>query len=80
MASLTDFRGVATITTMRTYFSAYMLLLALIFLVSMTTLEHASHSIRRKGYAPHYNPANIARFQPEMHDVTLELVNVPSPP
>ncbi|KAG7091834.1 hypothetical protein E1B28_008239 [Marasmius oreades] len=42
---------------------------------AMTTLEHAPHSMRRKGYAPHYNPVNLARFQPEMHEPTLELVN-----
>ncbi|KAF9463724.1 cytochrome P450 [Collybia nuda] len=42
---------------------------------AMTTLEHAGHSIRRKGYAPHYTPTNVSRFQPEMHEVTLELVN-----
>ncbi|GLB34339.1 putative cytochrome P450 [Lyophyllum shimeji] len=42
---------------------------------AMTTLEHAAHSIRRKGYAPHYTLSNIAQFQPEMHEVTLELVN-----
>lgn len=45
----------------------------------MTTLEHAGHSIRRKGYAPHYTPTNVARFQPEMHELTLELVNVRLP-
>lgn len=32
--------------------------------------------MRRKGYAPHYVPANLAKFQPEMHEPTLELVNV----
>ena len=48
----------------------------LIDLVSMTTLEHAPHVTRRKGYAPHYIPQNMALFQPEMHDFTLELVNV----
>ncbi|KAK7453494.1 hypothetical protein VKT23_011771 [Stygiomarasmius scandens] len=42
---------------------------------AMTTLEHAPHSMRRKGYAPHYNPANLARFQPEMHEPTLELLS-----
>ncbi|KAG6888517.1 hypothetical protein C0995_007760 [Termitomyces sp. Mi166 len=43
---------------------------------AMTTLEHAAHSMRRKGYAPHYTPSNIAQFQPEMHEATLELVKV----
>ncbi|KAJ3980366.1 cytochrome P450 [Lentinula detonsa] len=42
---------------------------------AMTTLEHAPHSMRRKGYAPHYVPANLAKFQPEMHEPMLELVN-----
>ena len=42
----------------------------------MTTLEHLPHSIRRKGYAPHYTPSNLVKFQPEMHEVTLELVEV----
>ncbi|GAW10238.1 cytochrome p450 [Lentinula edodes] len=42
---------------------------------AMTTLEHAPHSVRRKGYAPHYVPANLAKFQPEMHEPMLELVN-----
>ncbi|KAF8886937.1 cytochrome P450 [Infundibulicybe gibba] len=42
---------------------------------AMTTLDHASHSVRRKGYAPHYTPTNVSRFQPEMHEVTLELIN-----
>jgi len=44
----------------------------------MTTLGHATHSIRRKGFALHYTPANIAHFEPEVHKVTLELVNVRS--
>lgn len=46
----------------------------------MTTLEHALHVTRRKGYAPHYTLANLALFQPEIHDFTLELlhVNIPS--
>lgn len=43
---------------------------------SMTTLGHAEHSMRRKAYAPHYTPANLARFQTEMQEATLELVNV----
>ncbi|THU97234.1 cytochrome P450 [Dendrothele bispora CBS 962.96] len=42
---------------------------------AMTTLEHTPHSMRRKGYAPHYNPGNLARFQPEMHEPTLELIS-----
>ena len=45
-------------------------------LLSITILEHALHAVRRKAYSPHYIPANIARFQPEIHEVTLELVSV----
>jgi cytochrome P450 len=43
---------------------------------SMTTLPHASHAFRKKGYAPHYTPTNLAQFQPEMQQSALELVNV----
>ena len=43
---------------------------------SMTTLPHASHVFRKKGYAPHYTPTSLAQFQPEMHQSALELVNV----
>lgn len=39
-------------------------------------MDHAGHMARRKGYAPHYIPANISLFQPEAHDYTLELVSV----
>lgn len=46
------------------------------FLTSMTTLDHAGHVTRRKGYAPHYAPVNLALFQPEAHDYTLELISV----
>lgn len=49
---------------------------ALITSASMTTLDHASHVTRRKGYAPHYTPANLALFQPEIHDIVLELIKV----
>ncbi len=42
----------------------------------MTTLEHARHVIRRRGYAPHYTPTNVARFQPEMHEYMCEVLNV----
>jgi hypothetical protein len=42
----------------------------------MTTLPHASHVFRKKGYAPHYTPTSLAQFQPEMHQSALELVNV----
>ncbi|KAJ2931049.1 hypothetical protein H1R20_g6052, partial [Candolleomyces eurysporus] len=43
-------------------------------LLTMTTLDHANHSIRRKSYMPHYTPNNIVKFQPEMQETTLELV------
>jgi hypothetical protein len=43
---------------------------------SMTTLDHATHAIVRKGYAPHYTLANLGLFQPEIHDFTLELIKV----
>ncbi|EGO02344.1 hypothetical protein SERLA73DRAFT_178240 [Serpula lacrymans var. lacrymans S7.3] len=42
---------------------------------AMTTLDHAQYAVRRKGYAPHYIPANLALFQPEARDFTLELVH-----
>lgn len=42
----------------------------------MTTLDHAHHIIRRRGYAPHYTPANVAKFQPEMHEFMCEVLNV----
>ncbi|KAF8232514.1 cytochrome P450 [Tricholoma matsutake] len=42
---------------------------------AMTSLNHATHSMHRKGYAPHYTPTNISHFEPEMHEVILELVN-----
>ncbi|KAJ3570031.1 hypothetical protein NP233_g4668 [Leucocoprinus birnbaumii] len=43
---------------------------------AMTTLDHAHHIIRRRGYAPHYTPANVAQFQPEMHESMCEVLNV----
>lgn len=42
----------------------------------MTTLPHAEHVIRKKAYAPHYVPSHLNLFQPEMHDFTLELMDV----
>ncbi|KAF8432982.1 cytochrome P450 [Boletus edulis BED1] len=42
---------------------------------AMTTLDHIGHAVRRKGYAQHYSPANLALFQPEAHDHVVELVN-----
>ncbi|KAI0940296.1 hypothetical protein AcV5_001443 [Taiwanofungus camphoratus] len=42
---------------------------------AMTTLPHAQHATRRKAYAPHYIPSNLALFQTELHDFTLKLVD-----
>lgn len=42
----------------------------------MTTLDHIGHAVRRKGYAQHYVPANLALFQVEAHEHALELVTV----
>lgn len=44
----------------------------------MTTLEHNPHLLRKRGYASHYNPANLALFQPEIHSYVNELVSVRS--
>ena len=57
-------------------FSVHMSLEAYIILRSMTTLSHASHVFRKKGYAPHYTPTSLAQFQQDMHQSALELVNV----
>lgn len=46
------------------------------FLNSMTTLPHAEHSVRKKAYSPHYTPANLALFQPELHDLVVKLSDV----
>jgi cytochrome P450 len=43
---------------------------------SMTTLDHANHSIRRKSYAPHYTQSSVSQFQPEMQEYTFDLINV----
>jgi hypothetical protein len=42
----------------------------------MTTLEHAAHATRKRGYSPHYIPSNLALFQPEIHDCTSALLQV----
>ncbi|KAF9004238.1 cytochrome P450 [Cyathus striatus] len=42
---------------------------------AMTTLDHAKHVARRKGYAVHYSPSNVVKFQSELHEVLSELVN-----
>ncbi|KAF9237757.1 cytochrome P450 [Melanogaster broomeanus] len=41
---------------------------------AMTTLDHAGHAVRRKGYAPHYTSANLALFQPEACDHVMGLI------
>ncbi|KAG9009668.1 hypothetical protein FRB94_011673 [Tulasnella sp. JGI-2019a] len=38
----------------------------------MTVLEPGPHAVRKRAYAPHYVPANLALYQPEIH----EFVNV----
>ncbi|OCB88939.1 cytochrome P450 [Sanghuangporus baumii] len=43
---------------------------------AMTTLDHSSHLLRKRGYASHYNPANLALFQPEIHSFTRGLVDL----
>ncbi|KAI0254878.1 cytochrome P450 [Lactifluus subvellereus] len=43
---------------------------------AMTTLSHASHVSRKKGYAPHYSPTSLTQFQQDMHQSALELVNI----
>ena len=42
----------------------------------MTTLTHSEHSARRKAYAPHYNLSHLTRFQPEIADSVIKVVNV----
>ncbi|KAJ7291563.1 cytochrome P450 [Mycena rebaudengoi] len=42
---------------------------------AMTTLPHAQHSIRRKAYASHYTPSNLAKLQPEIGEVTGQMIN-----
>ncbi|KAF7314170.1 hypothetical protein MKEN_00889200 [Mycena kentingensis (nom. inval.)] len=42
---------------------------------AMTTLPHAQHSIRRKAYAPHYTPSNLAKLQPEIHETTSQMID-----
>ena len=43
---------------------------------SMTTLPHSEHVARRKAYAPHYNLSHLTRFQPEIADSVIKVVNV----
>ncbi|KAF7366924.1 hypothetical protein MSAN_00951100 [Mycena sanguinolenta] len=42
---------------------------------AMTTLPHAQHSIRRKAYASHYTPSNLAKFQPEFAEATGKMID-----
>ncbi|KAI0036319.1 cytochrome P450 [Vararia minispora EC-137] len=43
---------------------------------AMTSLPHAEHAPRRRAFAPHYTPSNIALFQPDIHKSVLELVEI----
>ncbi|CAK5273560.1 unnamed protein product [Mycena citricolor] len=43
---------------------------------AMTTLPAAEHSIRRKAYASHYTPSNLAKLQPEIFEVAGQMINV----
>ncbi|KAF7295969.1 hypothetical protein MKEN_01411500 [Mycena kentingensis (nom. inval.)] len=43
---------------------------------AMTTLPHAQYSIRRKAYAQHYTPSNLAKLQPEISEATGQLIEV----
>jgi hypothetical protein len=71
-------RSIATTTIMRTYMRAYMHLNLKIDRLSssMTTLDHGTHTIRRKSYAAHYTHNNVAQFQSEMREYTSEVVKV----
>ncbi|KAF8188766.1 cytochrome P450 [Mycena galopus ATCC 62051] len=42
---------------------------------AMTTLPHAQHSIRRKAYASHYTPSNLAKLQPEFEEATGKMID-----
>ncbi|KAJ7209254.1 cytochrome P450 [Mycena pura] len=42
---------------------------------AMTTLPHAQHSIRRKAYASHYTPSNLAKLQPEINEATGQMID-----
>ena len=42
----------------------------------MTTLDHSRYVLRRKAYANHYNPSNLAHFQNQFHESTVELLHV----
>ena len=42
----------------------------------MTSLDHATHTIRRKSYAPHYTQSNVTQFQSEMREYTFDVIKV----
>lgn len=42
----------------------------------MTSLPHNEHAIRRKAFAPHYVPSNLALFQPEIQNFATKLTEV----
>ncbi|KAJ7915903.1 cytochrome P450 [Mycena leptocephala] len=42
---------------------------------AMTTLPNAQHSIRRKAYASHYTPSNLAKLQPEIGEATGHMID-----
>ncbi|PSS08855.1 hypothetical protein PHLCEN_2v3470 [Hermanssonia centrifuga] len=65
------------VTTMRSVYSVHKFDKSTYYksLLTMTTLPHAQHAIRRKSYAPHYTPSNLALFQPELQDFSLKLTD-----
>ncbi|KAH9939286.1 cytochrome P450 [Epithele typhae] len=43
---------------------------------AMTTLPTAEHAARRKTWAPHYSLAHLTKFQPEIADSVINLVQI----
>jgi len=41
---------------------------------AMTTLDPVAHSALKRGYGPHYIPGNLALWQGDYHDFTLEVI------
>lgn len=37
--------------------------------------DAVSHAIRKRAYAPHYTPANLALYQPEIHEFTNDCMD-----
>lgn len=70
--------SLATTMIMRKYMRAYMHLNIKVKSIfsSMTSLDHATHTIRRKSYAPHYAQSNVAQFQSEMREYTFDIIRV----